>query len=92
MYQRARQVYLVDDPKASVRWRTLTLSTGHAIEIIASYVRRTKTKSFPLSTQSYLFLRGGKAYEFVYLTSTPKAGTYFPVFAESARSIRFVSR
>jgi hypothetical protein len=79
-YRAARQTYLAQDPKASIQSRTVSLPGGRAFEVIASLVRRSGSHSYPLSVKTYTFLRGGKVYQFVYLTLTPKAGTYFPVF------------
>ncbi|HEX4521273.1 MAG TPA: hypothetical protein VH063_16955 [Gaiellaceae bacterium] len=89
MARRARQVYLAQDPHAVVRSRRVTVSAGNGLEVITSLVRRQGSKSYPLSVESYAFLRHGKIYEFVYLTLTPEAGEYFPVFDRSVHSIRF---
>ena len=83
------QVYLAQDPNASIRSRRVAFSAGHGFEVITTLVRRAGSRSYPLSILSYVFLHGGDSYEFVYYTSTPRAGLYFPVFNESARSIRF---
>jgi hypothetical protein len=89
MFRRAREVYLAQDPNATIRSRTLTLPAGRAIEVITRLVRSSGSRSYPLSVQSYAFLHEGIVYEFVYLTLTPKVGTYVPIFEKSARSIRF---
>lgn len=91
LYKRARQVYLAQDPKATIRSRTVALPAGHAFEVITRVVRRVGSRSYPLSVQSYAFLHRGKVFEFVYLTYTPRVGVYFPLFDRSARSIRFRS-
>lgn len=90
MSRRARAVYLAQDPKARVRSRTITRPEA-GLEVITSLVRRENSKAYPLSVESYAYLHHGKIYEFVYLTLTPKIGTYYPVFARSAGSIRFKS-
>lgn len=89
MYSRARQVYLAQDPQASVRSRKISLPAGEGFEVIGKLVRKLGSRSYPLSVESYVFLHGHQAYEFVYTTLTPKAASYFPTFDLSAHSIRF---
>lgn len=91
MSARARQYYLTQDPKASIRSRTITLPGGKAFEVITSLIRTNGSRSYPLSIDDYSFLHGGHVYEFLYLCETPKVGVYFPVFSQSARTIRFTS-
>src|SRR6266852_2664343 len=40
MYAKARQVYLAQDPKASIRSRRIGLPAGHGFEVITTLVRR----------------------------------------------------
>jgi hypothetical protein len=89
LYTSARQTYLAQDPKARIRSRAVALPGGRAFEVITTLVRRSGSRWYPLSVKSYSFMRGGKVYQFVYMTLTPRIGTYFPVFERSARSIRF---
>jgi hypothetical protein len=89
-YRRARQVYLAQDPKAEIRSRKITKPMP-GIEVITTLVRRDNGKSYPLSVDSYAFLRQGKVIEFIYLTLTPRIGAYHPIFARSAQTIHFTS-
>jgi hypothetical protein len=88
-YRAARQTYLAQDPKARIRSQTVALPAGRVFEVTARLVRRAGSRTYPLSVIVYTFLRGGKLYQFVYITLTPKVGTYVPIFERSARSIRF---
>jgi hypothetical protein len=88
-YWSARQTYLAQDPKASIRSRAVSLPGGRAFEVITRLVRRRGQHAYPLSVKVFSFLRAHTVYQFIYITRTAKVGAYFPVFDRSARSIRF---
>jgi hypothetical protein len=89
LYGSARQAYLVQDPKASIRSRTVTLPGGRAFQVIVSWVAHDGTHAYPEYIVHYDLLKNGRQYDFEYICGSKLASAYVPVFAASARSIRF---
>jgi hypothetical protein len=87
-----RKAYLKQDPKATLRSRTIALPAGKAFEVIARLAVKAKgAPSQALSIYDYSFLNRGHVYEFLYAVETAKTGSYTSTFDRSVRSIRFTS-
>ena len=85
-----RQFYLSRYPKASFRWRKVTLPVGRAVELIVRIPAEGPSQP-ALAVHAFDFMSGNKAYSFTFSTHSAKLGTYLPIFRRSAQSIRFRS-
>lgn len=85
----ARQNYLTQDPKASIRYRQVRLPAGEAIEVITRYHLGYRGKTLVALAYSYGFHHGRQAYNFTYTTLQPSDSGFSSLAQQSARSIRF---
>ena len=82
-----RQFYLSLYPKASYRWRVVTLPAGRAVELIVRIPAEPSRAAEAI--HAFDFMSGDRSYSFTFATHPAKIGAYLPIFQRAARSIRF---
>jgi hypothetical protein len=88
---RTVQYYRTQARKAKVQAQTVQLPAGQAVEVIATFSRKTGGHVYAIVVHDYALLHGGQIYEFAYWGAQSRSAVDLPVADRSAQSIRFTS-
>jgi hypothetical protein len=85
----AHKLFRTEDPKASIRSRSVSLPVGKAEEVIVRERVERDGRFVDMVINIYVFLHGHRSYQFAYASAADRLAVYLPIFDRSVRSIRF---